>query len=113
MEEISSGDCKNDISVTIGQEIMNCTHEFFLLTTVLNLDVGLSSLTYDLEGEVLDIRLDFYVVEFATDETLSIEYTDQVEGTTSVTERICEVMEEKPRTCCEGSSRLGSWQRLR
>ena len=51
------------------------TYEFLGLATVLNLNVGLAILAEDLEGEVLDIRLHFGVVELATNESLSVEDT--------------------------------------
>jgi hypothetical protein len=47
--------------------------KFLGLATVFDDDNGLTALVDDFEGEVLDIRLDLSVVEFATDETLSIE----------------------------------------
>jgi len=51
------------------------TYELLVLTAVRNADVGFSCLIDDLEREVLDIGLDFNIVELAPDETLSIENT--------------------------------------
>ena len=52
------------------------TYEFLVLATVLNPDVRLASLIEDLEGEVLDIGLDFCVGELSTNETLGIEHAE-------------------------------------
>jgi hypothetical protein len=41
--------------------------------TVMNLNVKLPALVDNLEGEVLDVRLDLGIAEFTTDETFSIE----------------------------------------
>ena len=43
------------------------THEFLGLALELDLDVRLPSLVGDLEGEVLDVGLDFNISELATD----------------------------------------------
>jgi len=51
------------------------TYEFLGFTFVFNLDDWLSTFGYNLEGEMLEIRLHFSVVEFATNKTLGIEYT--------------------------------------
>jgi len=51
------------------------TYKVLGLTTVLNLDDWLAALVDNLEGEVLDIGLDFSVVELASNETLGIEDT--------------------------------------
>jgi hypothetical protein len=53
--------------------------ELLLLTTVLDLDIGLAALAEDLEREVLDIRLDLNIVKLAADETLSIEDTRMID----------------------------------
>jgi hypothetical protein len=42
------------------------TYEFLGLATVLDRDVGLSPLVKHFEGEVLDIRLHFGILELAT-----------------------------------------------
>jgi hypothetical protein len=55
------------------------THEFLLLTTVLDTDVRLPGLVENLEGEVLDIGLHLEIIEFAADETLGVEDTTQME----------------------------------
>lgn len=52
------------------------TDEFLCLTAVLDLDVRLSGPADDLEGEVLDIRLHFGVIELAADETLGVKDPD-------------------------------------
>ena len=57
----------------VGREV---TYEFLILATVLNLNVRLATLVEDLEGEVLDIGLDFCIGEFATNETLGIEHAE-------------------------------------
>ena len=49
------------------------TYEFLVLSTVRNADVRLALPIEDLEGEVLDIGLDFNIAELASNETLSIE----------------------------------------
>ena len=51
------------------------TYEFLVLATVLNLDIWLPILVDDLEGEVLDVGLDFKIEEFTTDKTLNFEDT--------------------------------------
>jgi hypothetical protein len=43
------------------------TYEFLRLALILDLDIGLSSLVEDLEGEVFDVRLDFSVIIFSPD----------------------------------------------
>lgn len=53
------------------------TYEFLLLATVFNLNIGLAIFAEDPEGEVLDIGLNFSVIEFTTDETLGVEDTKQ------------------------------------
>lgn len=58
----------------------NQTHEFLLLTTILDLNVRFSGLVRDLKGEVFDIRLDFSISKFAADEALSIEDTGEWVG---------------------------------
>ena len=49
------------------------THEFLGFASVLDSNIGFSSLVGHLEGEVLDIGLHFDIVELATNETLGIE----------------------------------------
>ena len=51
------------------------TYKFFLLATILDLDIRLSVFAHNFEGEVLNIGLHFGVSEFSTDETLRIENT--------------------------------------
>ena len=51
------------------------TYEFLVLATVLDLDVWLSSLVDDLEGEVLDIGLHFRIGESTADKTFNSEDT--------------------------------------
>lgn len=51
------------------------TYEFLVLATVLDPHVWLSGFVNDLEGEMLDIGLNFDIREFATNETLGIENT--------------------------------------
>ena len=51
------------------------TYEFFLLATIFNADVGFTSLAEDLEWEMLEIRLDFGIIELASNETFCIEDT--------------------------------------
>jgi hypothetical protein len=46
------------------------THKFLLLSTVLNLDVRLSRLVNNFEGEALDIGLHLCIFVFAANETL-------------------------------------------
>ncbi len=53
------------------------THKFLVLAAVLDLDVGLSTLVKDLEGEVLHIRLHFSIRKLATDETLGVEHANR------------------------------------
>ena len=53
----------------------NFSHEFLLLSTVLDTNVRLSALVDTLEGKVLEIGLHLDIIEFAADETLSVEYT--------------------------------------
>ena len=57
--------------------IKNNTNEFLGLAGILDLDVGLSALSRDFEGEIFDISLHFGVVELATDETLGVKDTRQ------------------------------------
>jgi hypothetical protein len=78
IEEISSGDLKGKkefISLIRGTKNQRETYEFFLLATVFNADIGFSTLAEDLEREVLDIRLNLSIVEFATNKTFCIENT--------------------------------------
>ena len=49
------------------------TYEFLGFASVLDRNIGLSSLVDHLEGKVLDIGLHFDIVELATNETLGTE----------------------------------------
>ena len=49
------------------------THKFPILPVVLNLDVWSATLVDDLEGEMLDSRLNLGIGEFTTNETLNVE----------------------------------------
>jgi len=51
------------------------TYEFLVLAAVVYADVWFASLVKNLEREVLDIGLNFIVIEFATNESLCIEDT--------------------------------------
>jgi hypothetical protein len=51
------------------------TYEFFFLATVFNTDVGFTTLAEDLEGEVLEVGLNFGIIELATNKTFCIENT--------------------------------------
>ena len=78
MEEISSGDYTR-IGISSKGSISPAkisTHEFLLLATVLDTNVRLSALVDALEGEVLEIGLHLKIMEFAANETLSVEDTD-------------------------------------
>ena len=52
------------------------THEFLLLASVLDTDIGLPSLVEALEWEVLEIGLHLCVIEFAADKTLGVKNTE-------------------------------------
>lgn len=71
MEEISSGVCKEN--QWPGIEQLKATYKGLGLTAVLDEDDRLAALVLDLEGEMLDIRLDLGVLVPATNEALSIE----------------------------------------
>jgi len=78
MDETSSGDCTRMV-ISFKSSVFPAkfaTHEFLLLTTVLDTNVGLPSLVENLEGEVLNIGLDLLVIIFTADETLGIEDTN-------------------------------------
>ena len=55
-------------------------NEFLVLTAVVDANVRFARLVDDLEREVLDIGLHFTIVEFATDESLSVEHTAKKNG---------------------------------
>ncbi len=84
------------------------THKFFVLTAVLNTDVGLCGLVKDLEREVLEIRLHFGIIELATDKTFRVEDTSGRSESNDIVIRLHQV-----HTCCGDSSRLGSSRRRR
>ena len=52
---------------------MNATYKLASLAAVLDLHARLPALVDDLEGPVLHVALDFWVVELAADETLGVE----------------------------------------
>ena len=64
------------MSFNTGCKRSRVTYKFFLLTTVCNTDVGLATLVEDLERETLEIRLDLFIIELASDETFYIENTE-------------------------------------
>ena len=77
MAEISSGVYigrarKQSKSKVYGRQV---TYEFLGLSAVLDLDLGLTALVDNLEGEVLHIGLDLGVLEAATNETLRVEHS--------------------------------------
>jgi len=77
MEETSSGDCTRKKLASKGSNSNQVsTHEFFLLATVLDTNIGLAAFIEDFKGEVFDIGLDFGILVFTTDETLGIEDTN-------------------------------------
>ena len=51
------------------------THEFLLLASVSDTDIGLPRLVKDIEWEVLKIGLHLCVIEFAADKTFGVEDT--------------------------------------
>ena len=51
------------------------TYEFFLLAAIFDADVGFTSLAENLEWEMLEIRLDFGIIELASNETFCVEDT--------------------------------------
>ena len=53
------------------------TYKFLILTLILNLDVRLPSLANDLEREVLNIGLNLSIGEFASNQTLCVEYAER------------------------------------
>ena len=74
MEETSSGDCDSSISKMIPYSYsLDMTYELFLLSTVFNLNNRFTSFGDNLERPVFHVWLNFGVVEFPTDQTLSIE----------------------------------------
>lgn len=56
------------------------THKFLYFSSVFDLDIRFRRFVDDLEREVLDISLHLNIVEFATDETFSVEYTKRVKN---------------------------------
>lgn len=54
------------------------THEFLGLALELDLDVGLAALVGDLEGKVLDVGLDFDIIELATDQSFCVKDTREM-----------------------------------
>ena len=51
------------------------TYKFFLLTTMFNTDMGLATLVKHLEWEILEIGLDYCVIEVAPNKTFYIKNT--------------------------------------
>jgi hypothetical protein len=76
MDEISSGDCTRGLAPKMSVTAAFSTHEFLLLATVLDTDVRLLVFVENLEGEVLEVGLDFLVIIFAADHTLRVKDTN-------------------------------------
>lgn len=76
MDEISSGDCTKILALKMGDTATFSTHEFLRLATVIDTDVGLPALVQNLEGEVLEVGLNFLVIKFAADHTLCVKDTN-------------------------------------
>ncbi len=76
MDEISSGDRTRGLAPKVGVPGAFSTHEFLLLTTVLDTDVRLPGLVENLEGELLEVGLDLLIIKFAADETLRVKDTN-------------------------------------
>jgi len=64
------------VAAEVSQSSPLFTHEFLLLASVLNTNIGLPGLVEDLEREVLDVILHFEVIKLAADETLGVEDTE-------------------------------------
>jgi hypothetical protein len=76
MAEISSGVCVMGQFVRAlvkAQKLATWAHKVLLISTVFYTDVGLAVLLDDLEGPVLHVLFDFWVVNLATNETLGVE----------------------------------------
>jgi hypothetical protein len=55
------------------QKLAKWTNKVLLIATIFYTDVGLAILLDDLEGPVLHVLFDFWVVNLATNETLGVE----------------------------------------
>jgi len=64
------------VAVEVSQSSPLFTHEFLLLTSVLNTNIGLPGLVEDLEREVLDVILHFEGIKLAANEMLGVEDTE-------------------------------------